>query len=91
MTEKENTRLPSSGDIQGSTLAQCVTQSLENYFTELDGHDTADLYQLVLSEVEKPLLETVMKYADGNQSRASAMLGISRSTLRKKLHQHNLA
>lgn len=43
------------------------------------------MYQMVLEQVEKPLLEVVMKHSDNNQSRASRMLGINRNTLRKKL------
>lgn len=72
------------------TLRECVVAALDHYFTQLDGYDTSDLYQLVIQEVEKPLLETVMREAGGNQSRAATMLGMSRSTLRKKLAQHEL-
>jgi len=72
------------------TLRECVEAALESYFTQLDGFGASDLYQLVIQEVEKPLLETVMREAGGNQSRAATMLGISRSTLRKKLAQHEL-
>ena len=71
-------------------LRECVRAALDNYFGYLDGHQTADLYQLVLAEVEQPLIETVMKYAEGNQTRAAALLGISRSTLRKKLTIYKL-
>jgi Fis family transcriptional regulator len=40
--------------------------------------------------VEVPLLRSVLEHADGNQTRASEMLGLNRSTLRKKLRQHKL-
>ncbi|QFY89141.1 DNA-binding transcriptional regulator Fis [Magnetovirga frankeli] len=83
-------RLGAAREIRGKTLAECVTQSLEDYLHELDGHQTSDLYQLVLSEVERPMLRSVLNYVDGNQTRAAAMLGISRGTLRKKLSQHGL-
>jgi len=72
------------------TLRECVKLTLDHYFAQLDGHDTTGLYELVINEVEKPLLETVLSQASGNQSRAAAMLGISRSTLRKKLAQHGM-
>lgn len=55
------------------------------------GHDPAAVYELVLREVEEPLLRAVMNRAEGNQSRAAGMLGINRATLRKKLRQHGLA
>jgi Fis family transcriptional regulator len=45
---------------------------------------------MVVSTVEKPILEAVMMRADGNQSHAAEMLGINRNTLRKKLQQHGL-
>jgi len=43
---------------------------------------------MVLNEVEQPLLEVVMGYAEDNQSKASRILGINRNTLRKKLAQY---
>lgn len=73
------------------TLQDCVKSAIKHYFEHLDGHDTSGLYSLVLSEVEKPLLQAVLKETQGNQSRAAKILGISRSTLRKKLTQYDLA
>ncbi|MFJ2712090.1 DNA-binding transcriptional regulator Fis, partial [Pseudomonas sp. NPDC087346] len=49
-----------------------------------------DVYNLVLSEVEAPLLESVMNYVKGNQTKASELLGLNRGTLRKKLKQYDL-
>ena len=71
-------------------LRTCVKEAVENYFLQLDGHDVVELFDLVMSEVEAPLLETVLAQAKGNQSRAAAMLGINRATLRKKLKRYNL-
>ncbi|MBE9516393.1 MAG: DNA-binding transcriptional regulator Fis [Proteobacteria bacterium] len=71
-------------------LAKCVTRSLERYFKDLNGTKAKDVYELVLKEVEKPLLEVVMKHAESNQSRAAEMMGINRNTLRKKLKQYKL-
>ena len=56
----------------------------------LEGADVTDVYNLVLSEVEAPLLETVMNYVKGNQTKASELLGLNRGTLRKKLKQYDL-
>lgn len=74
----------------GQPLRACVESALRQYLEELDGHDCADLYALVMSEVEHPLLATVMQHAGGNQSHAAEILGINRSTLRKKLRLHGL-
>ena len=67
-----------------------VKTLLEDYFRDLNGHQPANLYHMVLDEVEGPLLEAVMNYTRGNQTRAAQILGINRSTLRKKLTQHGL-
>lgn len=66
-------------------LHDSVRQALESYFTQLKGQLPTNLYELVLAEVEVPLLEAVMEYTKGNQSRAAILLGLSRGTLRKKL------
>ncbi len=71
-------------------LRNYVRDAIENYFTELDGHNTTDLYRMVISEVEVPLLEAVLRHTRGNHSKAAEVLGINRGTLRKKLKLHNL-
>ena len=71
-------------------LAACVKQSLERYFNDLNGEKTSDIYDMVIAEVERPLLEIVMRHVKSNQSKAAAVLGINRNTLRKKLKQHKL-
>ena len=72
------------------TLRDSVEQALQNYFKHLDGQDVTDVYNMVLAEVEAPLLESVMDYVKGNQTRASEVLGLNRGTLRKKLKQYGL-
>ncbi len=71
-------------------LHDSVRQSLENHLTQLNGKSPDNLYELVLAEVEKPLLEAVMEYTKNNQSRAAIILGLSRGTLRKKLKQYGM-
>ncbi len=75
---------------QRAPLRKCVQDALTDYFQHMDGHNVSDLYQMVISEVEPPLLEIVMRETGGNQSKAAIMLGISRSTLRKKLAIYGL-
>lgn len=72
------------------TLAAAVAQALDDYFTRLDGHEPDGLYRMVMEEVERPLLECVLRQCNGNQSRAAQYLGLNRGTLRKKLRQHGL-
>ncbi len=71
-------------------LSTYVRHAVESYFVQLDGHDSSGLYALVLAEVEKPLLETVLKHANYNQSKTAKILGLSRSTLRKKMDQYGI-
>ncbi len=72
------------------TLNGSVKHALDNYFSNLDGHEPSNLYQLLLEEVEKPLLERVLLHTSGNQTKTATILGISRGTLRKKLKQYHL-
>lgn len=71
-------------------LREYVKQALENYFSNLDGYAATHVYELVLEEIEIPLLETVMNHVGNNQCKAAKILGISRGTLRKKLKQYKL-
>ena len=72
------------------SLSDHTEEALSLYFESLNGHRPGDLYELVLSEVEKPLLRTVLEYTGGNQSEAASILGINRGTLRKKLKAYAL-
>jgi Fis family transcriptional regulator, factor for inversion stimulation protein len=72
------------------TLRSCVSSVLNDYFAQVEPEMINGLYQMVLSEVEAPLLEAVMQKARSNQSVAAQMLGLNRGTLRKKLRQYDL-
>jgi len=72
-------------------LAVFIKQKVEQYFTQLSGHDPVSLHAMVISEVEKPLLEAALKHSGYNQTKAAKVLGLSRSTLRKKLDHYNLS
>jgi Fis family transcriptional regulator len=67
-----------------------VGLALRRYFKELDGNKATNVFEMVIKEVEKPMLEEVMKFCRGNKSQASKILGINRVTLRTKLKQYNL-
>ncbi len=90
MTEEQNQAEKTLQSASSVTLRESVEKALDNYLAQLDGAPVTDVYQLVLSEVEAPLLEKVMEYTGDNQTRASTMLGLNRGTLRKKLKQHGL-
>ena len=64
---------------------------MRDYFEKIDGYPIDKVYNLVIGEVEKPLIEETIKYCNGNQSRAAVLLGISRGTLRKKMKLYNIS
>lgn len=72
-------------------LSETVKQSVTNYLEQLDGHDAVNLYQMVMAEVEKPLLEAALEHFGHNQSKAAKALGLSRSTLRKKMDLYGMS
>ena len=80
----------SLGADRPQTLREAVEDCMERYFEQLDGDSTTNLYELVMNEVEAPLLEAVLRHTGSNQSRASIILGVNRGTLRKKMKQHGL-
>ena len=71
-------------------LSECVETALKDYFEQLDGHSAANLYSMLLAEVEAPLFKATLAHTNGNQSQAAEILGINRGTLRKKLKTYGL-
>ncbi len=71
-------------------IDDCIRTSVEQYFKDLRGAEPGDLHELFLGAAEKPLLEVVLRHAEGNQSKAADWLGINRNTLRRKLLENKL-
>lgn len=71
-------------------LSNAVRIALELYLEQLEDQQPDDLYRMVIEEVERPLLATMMKYCGGNQTRIAKYLGLNRGTLRKKLKQYGM-
>ena len=71
-------------------LSRCVRRAVEGYFRDLDGEKPSAIYELVMDSVEKPMLEAVLRHAEGNQTAAADMLGLNRNTLRKKIKAHRI-
>jgi Fis family transcriptional regulator, factor for inversion stimulation protein len=72
-------------------LSMYVKQTVEHYLSQLSGHDAVGLHAMVISEVEKPLLEAALEHSGYNQTKTAKALGLSRSTLRKKLDQYGIS
>ena len=84
-TTKKNT-----AHIKSDCLSENVRLAMEKYFADLDGHQPCDLYELVISQVEKPLFEVVLRHTRGNIRRASEVLGLNRGTLRNRLIKYGM-
>jgi len=78
---------PPAHDEEGpATLSQIVERKLSSYFADQpDGIPPAGLYDRVLEEVERPLIQLTLSATRGNQVRAAEILGLNRNTLRKKI------
>ncbi|VAW44762.1 Fis family transcriptional regulator [hydrothermal vent metagenome] len=72
------------------SLSEQVTQTLEVYFNTLQDEPTCDLYEMVIQQVEKPLIEFVLLKHNLNQTQTAQTLGINRNTLRKKMKKYNI-
>ena len=72
------------------SIYHCVESAMDIYFEDMDGHDPSNLYELVLSQTEKPMLEVVLRQTQGNITKSAEILGINRATLRKKLMKYGL-
>ena len=71
-------------------IDDCIRKSVEQYLKDLRGAEPGDLHEMFLGAAEKPLLEVVLRHAEGNQSKAAEWLGINRNTLRRKLLDHKI-
>ncbi len=82
------TKTPSHSTTQEQGLQDLVYSVVTRFLSENKSKDINELYDMILSEVEPPLLQAVMEKRRGNQLQAAKMLGISRGTIRKKLQRY---
>ena len=74
-----------------ASLREASDDCLERYFSDLGGMTPPpELHNKIMAQVEKPLIEHVLRYVRGNQVRAATVLGINRNTLRKKIVMLNI-
>jgi Fis family transcriptional regulator, factor for inversion stimulation protein len=91
-TRQSNPELISNGGAQSMALplSAHVRIAVERYFSQLNGHPACGLHCMVIGEVEKPLIQTVLDHSGHNQTKAARILGMSRSTLRNKMERYGL-
>ena len=75
---------------KAASLSEQVTVTLEAYFNTLEDQQASDVYEMVLQQIEKPLIEFVLQQTDSNQTQAATVLGINRNTLKKKMQKYDL-
>jgi Fis family transcriptional regulator len=73
---------------QHTPLREHVQGTIRRYLTDMGNTEPEHVYQKLLSEIEPPVIEEVLRYACGNQSRAARILGMTRNTLRSKLRRY---
>ena len=89
-------RIPTIKDImnadseQAIPLRQHVQNTISRYLQDMGNTVPENLYQMLLAEIEPPLIEEILKCTGGNQSRAAGMLGITRNTLRTKMQRYSI-
>ena len=76
--------------INENDLSRCIRKAIEGYFKDLDGERPCAVYDMVITCVEKPLIESVLHRVQGNQTKAAEVLGVNRNTLRKKMKTHGI-
>ena len=86
VSETQNPIIETVKQEQG--LQDLVYGLVSRFLVENKNKSIDDLYDMILSEVEPPLLKAVMEKRRGNQLQAAKMLGISRGTIRKKLQRY---
>jgi two-component system, NtrC family, nitrogen regulation response regulator GlnG len=69
----------------GDSFAELIGRRVAQYLEKSNDEEPRGLYQKLVAEIERPLIEQAMRRADGNQVRAARILGLNRNTLRKKL------
>ncbi len=72
------------------TINKSVQEAVDEYLNLMAEEQVSDLYEMVLAEVEAPLLRSVLGHTNNNQSQTAAILGLNRATLRKKLRKYRL-
>lgn len=85
-----NTFLANNTTYDNIPLHWHVKIAVERYLASLSNEEPTQVYDLFLEQLEKPLLEAILKHTRGNQSQTAKILGINRGTLRSKLKTYGL-
>jgi two-component system nitrogen regulation response regulator GlnG len=75
---------------QGQSLEDLIRQRTHRALDTAEGLEEGNAYNEIAADVEKVVIETTMKRVGGNQVKASKLLGIHRTTLRKKIEDYGI-
>ena len=71
-------------------LREHVQENIRRYLEDMGNTEPEHMHRKLLSEIEPPLIEEVLRYAGGNQSRTARILGMTRNTLRSKIRRYSI-
>ena len=71
-------------------LRHNVQEAIRRYLEDMGQSQPECLYRTLMAEVEPPLIEEVLRFTQGNQSKTARILGMTRNTLRSKLHRYDI-
>ncbi|MFW6341058.1 MAG: helix-turn-helix domain-containing protein, partial [Wenzhouxiangella sp.] len=74
----------------GPCLHEFVRATVNQYLNDMGATPPDNLYEVLISEVERPLIEEVLRRTGGNQSRSAEILGITRATLRNRIQRYRI-
>lgn len=75
---------------QSTPLRDEVRQTIHQFLLDMGSTEPEHVYRKLLAEVEPPLIEEVLAFTRGNQSRAARILGLTRNTLRARIRQYGI-
>lgn len=77
--------IPKEEMIHELSLEEIIDWKLKEFMKIIQNGEMANVYDFVISQVEKPLIRKILEMTRGNQIKAAKVLGINRNTLRKKI------
>lgn len=76
--------------MKSDSLKTCINNKLEQYFHQLEGENISGVHKMTMDEVESLVIKFTLEKSNNNQSKAAKILGLSRTTLKKKIQLYNL-
>lgn len=77
-------------DTNKLNLQRYTSEIVKKYLLDLKGHQAKNLYSFIIDQIEKGIISEVLEFTGGNRTKASEILGITRTTLRSKIKKHQL-